>query len=89
MKESTVKNLKKSGLNPDEFTSESPQSLVDRIVVADPKTFGFSKDKVLFKVTGGFGANLSCRGTALFVKREFDGAEGRIERYDIVAVKKT
>jgi hypothetical protein len=89
MRPSTVKTLKSIGLNPDEFTTEYPQSLVGHVVVGDPKAF-FTKDKdsLLFEVTGGFGAELGAIGSALFVKRVSDGQEGRIERHDIIAMKK-
>ena len=87
MKTSTITKLKKVGLNPKEFTTESPQSLIGKTVVGDPKIFGNIKEKLLFEVTGGFGAELGLSGTALFVTRLSDGLKFRIERYEIIASK--
>jgi hypothetical protein len=87
MKQSTVKKLKQMGLNPKDYTVESPESLVGHIVVTDPGK-ETTPETNLFKVTGGFGAEMGCRGTGVFVTRISDGVEGRVERYQIIARKK-
>jgi hypothetical protein len=88
MKPSTVKKIKELGLNPDEFTTEAPEDLTGRVVLVDPKLYGKSADRCLFKATGGFGCHLGCRGSCIFSQRIADGLEGRIERYEVIAVRK-
>ena len=81
MKASTVKLLKKAGLDPKEFTSESPQSLVGRTVA-----YKDWKSAHVAVVTGGFGAERDARGSAVFIRTP-EGHNTRIERYDLLAVK--
>jgi hypothetical protein len=86
MKASTMRKIKDLGLNHKEFTTDGSASLEGRIVLADPKDFGKSKDKCLFTATGGFGCSPNARGSCIFVSRVSDGAAGRIDRSDIIAV---
>lgn len=88
MKKSTINIIKKVGFNPDDFTTESPQSLIGRVVMVDPKYYGNEQSNLLWEVTGGFGAELGARGSAIFATRLADNVKSRIDRYDLIAVRK-
>jgi hypothetical protein len=86
MTPTTAKKIKALGLDPNNFSTEGV-NLEGRTVLADPKTFGKTKELCLFKATGGFGCHPELRGTCVYVERLFDGMKGRIERYDVIAVQ--
>jgi hypothetical protein len=87
MKTSTVTAIKKLGLNPVDFSTDSSVSLKGRTVLGNPKTFGQDKNLCLFRAQDGFGCDPQSRGSCIFVTRLSDGKEGRIERYDTIAVR--
>ena len=76
-----------AGLNHREFTTKSPETLEGKVVAVK---LGGSVG--LFKATGGFGCSLHTKGTCIFVdaldhQGNPTGAKGRIDRYDVIAVK--
>jgi hypothetical protein len=93
----TAKIILDLGLDPKDFISvydfidpkdfASSLNLTNRTVLTDPKSFGPRKENCLFKATGGFGCGPNSRGHCVFVNRLSDGVQGRIERYDVIAVR--
>ena len=82
MNKSTIKNIEKCGLNPDDFISELPDNLQSHVVVVNPEFYGFFKDYVLFRVV--VDSHINC----LWVEKISDGTQGSILRSDIIAVSK-
>ena len=87
MRHSTIEKIKSLGLDPIDFITETPANLTGRVVLVDPKHFGSLPERCLFKATGGFGCHAGLSGTCIFAERLSDKAPGRIERYDVIAVR--
>jgi hypothetical protein len=82
MKASTAKAIKDLGLKPSDFSAESVD-LTNRTVLVDN---GYGANR-LFKATGGFVCSPQSRGSCIFATCLASGMSGRIERYDVIAVR--
>jgi len=82
MKASTAQEIKDLVLKPSDFSTESVD-LTNRTVLVD-NSYGANR---LFKETGGFGCSLKSRGSCIFATCLASGMSGRIERYEVIAVR--